>query len=53
MDVDESVARQITTYQGQIHYFCAPGCKKAFKAEPQKYLGPTTHVSRRATQGGI
>ncbi len=40
MDVDESVARQITTYQGQIHYFCAPGCKKAFEAEPQKYLDP-------------
>jgi YHS domain-containing protein len=24
-------------YQGKIYYFCAPGCKRAFDKEPQKY----------------
>ena len=25
-------------YQGTTYYFCAPGCKRAFDAEPEKYL---------------
>ena len=41
MEVDPTTAKQTTTYQGQTYYFCAPGCKRAFEAEPQKYLDPT------------
>ena len=41
MDVDESSAKYTTVYEGQKYYFCAPGCKKAFEAEPQKYLDPS------------
>lgn len=26
-------------YKGQTYYFCAPGCKKVFEREPEKYLG--------------
>lgn len=27
-------------HQGQTSFFCAPGCKKDFEADPQKYLAP-------------
>jgi YHS domain-containing protein len=39
MDVDESKAAATTEYKGQTYYFCAPGCKVAFEADPNKYLG--------------
>ena len=38
MEVDEATARHTAQYQGQTYYFCAPGCKKAFEADPQRYL---------------
>lgn len=41
MDVDPQTAKQATDYQGQTYYFCAPGCKKAFEAEPEKFLDPS------------
>lgn len=25
-------------HKGQTYYFCAPGCKRAFDKEPEKYL---------------
>ncbi len=40
MDVDESTAKHTAQHQGQTYHFCAPGCKKAFEADPQKYLSP-------------
>ena len=40
MDVDETVARHTAQHTGQTYYFCAPGCKKVFEAEPEKYLDP-------------
>jgi YHS domain-containing protein len=39
MDVDEKTAQHRSEYQGQTYYFCAPGCKRAFDKEPEKYLG--------------
>jgi YHS domain-containing protein len=39
MTVDEKTSKFKTSYQGKTYYFCAPGCKKAFEANPQKYLG--------------
>jgi len=41
MDVDPSTAKHSTKHDGQTYYFCAAGCKKAFEAEPQKYLDPS------------
>jgi YHS domain-containing protein len=38
MEVDEKTAKWKTNYQGKNYYFCAPGCKKAFEATPQKYI---------------
>ena len=40
MDVDEKTAQHKSEYQGQTYYFCAPGCKRAFEADPTKYLDP-------------
>lgn len=38
MDVDPKTAAGKSEYQGQIYYFCSPGCKKSFDKEPQKYI---------------
>ena len=38
MDVDEATAKWTTTYKGKTYYFCAPGCKRAFEKNPEKYV---------------
>jgi len=38
MVVDESKAKFISEHRGRKYYFCAPGCKKAFEKDPEKYL---------------
>ncbi len=37
MDVDEKAAGT-SEYKGKTYYFCAPGCKKSFDEDPEKYL---------------
>jgi len=37
MEVDEKTAKFKSEYKGVTYYFCAPGCKKTFDADPQKY----------------
>ena len=41
MSVDPSSAKHTSEHQGKRYYFCAPGCKKAFEAEPETYLDPS------------
>jgi len=38
MSVDEKSAKFVSDYQGKKYYFCAPGCKKAFDSDPEKYI---------------
>ncbi len=38
MEVDEKKAAAKSEYKGKTYYFCALGCKKAFDANPTKYL---------------
>ncbi len=38
MEVDEATAAAKSEYNGTTYYFCAPGCKRAFDKEPEKYL---------------
>ena len=45
MAVDEKTAQHRSDYQGTTYYFCAPGCKRAFEAEPKKYLDPSYRPS--------
>jgi YHS domain-containing protein len=40
MMVDSNTAQHKSEYKGQTYYFCAPGCKKTFDKEPEKYLAP-------------
>jgi YHS domain-containing protein len=37
MEVDEKTAAATSEYKGKTYYFCAPGCKKAFDENPDKY----------------
>jgi YHS domain-containing protein len=41
MNVDEKKAAAASEYKGKKYYFCAPGCKKAFDQNPEKYVGAT------------
>ncbi len=41
MEVEESKAAATSEYKGRKYYFCSPGCKKAFDADPEKYLTAT------------
>ncbi|MFH1584186.1 MAG: YHS domain-containing protein, partial [Actinomycetota bacterium] len=38
MEVNEKTAQFKSEYKGKTYYFCAPGCKKAFNENPEKYL---------------
>ncbi len=38
MTVDERTAPATSLYQGQTYYFCAPGCKRRFDADPEAAL---------------
>ncbi|MEK7849114.1 MAG: YHS domain-containing protein [Chloroflexota bacterium] len=38
MKVDPKKAAASYEYKGQTYYFCAPGCKRAFEKEPERYL---------------
>lgn len=38
MDCNEKTAKGKSEYKGKTYYFCAPGCKKTFDADPEKYL---------------
>ena len=39
MDVDERTTALKSEHMGKTYYFCSPGCKKAFDANPHKYMG--------------
>ena len=39
MEVHVATARWVSEHQGKKYYFCAPGCQKAFEADPAKYVG--------------
>lgn len=38
MEVEERTAPAKSEYKGKTYYFCAPGCKRAFDANPERYL---------------
>jgi YHS domain-containing protein len=38
MEVDEATARFKSEYKGKTYYFCAPGCKAKFDADPEQYI---------------
>jgi xanthine dehydrogenase accessory factor len=40
MTVEVEGARHVARYGGRDYYFCSPGCKRRFEAEPEKYVSP-------------
>ncbi|MDH4122526.1 MAG: YHS domain-containing protein [Thermoplasmata archaeon] len=38
MKVEPAKAAGKSDYKGKTYYFCAPGCKKVFDKNPEKYL---------------
>jgi YHS domain-containing protein len=52
MDVDEKTAKYKTTYKGKTYYFCAPGCKKTFEENPEKYVAGSGHSGHGCCCGG-
>ncbi len=51
MEVDEKTAQFVMEYRGNKYYFCAPGCKKAFEENSEKYMGSDTDTSITAVAG--
>ncbi|WOQ16692.1 heavy metal translocating P-type ATPase [Raineyella sp. W15-4] len=39
MTIDPATAAGSAEHDGQTYYFCSPGCRKAFLADPGKYVG--------------
>lgn len=37
MEVDENNPPATSEYGGRTFYFCAPGCKREFDSNPEKY----------------
>ena len=52
MTVDPETARRTSEYQGTTFYFCSPGCKKAFDANPTSYLGEAENNRKPEQVGG-
>ena len=48
MEIDSNTAAGKSEYKGQTYYFCAPGCKKAFDKEPEKYVKTEGHDAEQA-----
>ena len=44
MTVDPARAKATHEHAGTMYYFCCPGCKEKFSADPAKYLMPRTLV---------
>jgi len=40
MEVDPATAEWKADYKDKTYYFCAPGCKRSFEKDPEKYLDP-------------
>lgn len=37
MKVEERGAKYTSLFEGKIFYFCSPGCKGSFDADPRRY----------------
>lgn len=40
MEVEPGKTKPVALYKGRNYWFCADGCRKAFEADPGKYLEP-------------
>jgi Cu+-exporting ATPase len=40
MEVDPATSHLSADHEGKTYWFCGPGCRKSFQADPAKYLDP-------------
>ena len=40
MEVEPGQTKLVSVYKGHSYWFCAEGCRRAFEANPEKYLNP-------------
>ncbi|MFH1490022.1 MAG: YHS domain-containing protein [Pseudomonadota bacterium] len=40
MDVEPGRTKLVSVHKGQSYWFCAEACRRAFEADPKKYLEP-------------
>lgn len=50
MKFDASEAVATVEYEGTTYYFCAPGCKKAFEEDPERYVEGDASAARSNSQ---
>ena len=50
MEVNPSEAAGTSEYNGKTYYFCAPGCKRSFDKDPEKYISKEDATERDASQ---
>ena len=50
MTVDSSVSPS-AAFEGATYYFCGPGCRAKFVAEPAKYVHPVRRAQEKAAPG--
>ena len=51
MEVDPVTAEWKTDYNGKTYYFCAPGCKRSFEKDPEKYLRAESDQKTETSHG--
>jgi P-type Cu+ transporter len=53
MTVDINNAKHVADHKGETYYFCAPGCKTKFLANPMKYLDAISQTVEPVVEGAI
>jgi Cu+-exporting ATPase len=53
MTVDPHTAKHRADYRGHTYYFCNPGCRTKFVADPQKYLSKEEKAAEPVADGTI
>ncbi|WP_258084197.1 YHS domain-containing protein [Thermococcus thermotolerans] len=51
MEVSEDTGLKVE-YGGKVYYFCSPGCKAEFEANPEKYIGMGGMKDHHHSHGG-
>jgi Cu+-exporting ATPase len=50
MEIDPETAAGKSEYKGQTYYFCAPGCKRSFDKDPEKYVASGQQSTNSTTK---
>ena len=51
MEVNPEQAAGKSEYKGKNYYFCAPGCKKQFDKDPERYVSQAKNHDNKSNNG--